>query len=54
MATPDPAALAPNAEAARRVDAGRTCSCAVEGPFGAGYDDDLAGLPEAAVQVSPA
>jgi L-amino acid N-acyltransferase YncA/2-polyprenyl-3-methyl-5-hydroxy-6-metoxy-1,4-benzoquinol methylase len=42
------------AEAARRVDAGDACDgCAsADGPFGAGNYDDLAGLPDAAVQVS--
>ncbi len=42
------------AEAARRVDAGDACDgCASgDGPFGAGNYDDLAGLPDAAVQVS--
>ena len=40
------------AEAARRVDAGDACACGRRGPFGAGHYDDLAGLPDAAVQVS--
>lgn len=51
MAALDPA-LAPYAEAARRVAAGDACSCAGEDPFGAGHYDDLGGLPDAAVQVS--
>lgn len=40
------------ADAARRDEAGDTCSCATEGPFGAGHYEDLDGLPAAAVQVS--
>ena len=42
------------AEAARRVDAGGACDgCASgDGPFGVGNYDDLAGLPNAALQVS--
>jgi arsenite methyltransferase len=42
------------AEAARRVDAGAACDGCTShaGSFGAGNYDDLAGLPDAAVQVS--
>ena len=49
----DPA-LERYAEAARRVNAGDTYDgCGSDdGPFGAGNYDDLAGLPDAAVQVS--
>ena len=49
--SPDPA-LERYAEAARRVDAGDAGDGCSSGPFGAVNYDDLAGLPDAAVQVS--